>query len=78
MNYNVIPVETEEHDYVWCVMEKATEQLIQAFMFSEDAQTYSDFLDKGGGFDGWTPTFILQEIVPMKDMNQELTAYLSF
>lgn len=76
-NYYVLPVETEEHDFVWCVMERTTEQLIEAYLFKDDALEYANFLEKGGAFDGWTPSFMLQEVVVPKDLNQEFSTYLA-
>lgn len=76
-NYYVLPVETEEKDFIWCVMERATNEMIEAYLFKDDAFEYASFLESGGGFDGWTPTFILQEVAVSKDMNQEFKAFVS-
>jgi hypothetical protein len=76
-NYYVIPVETDEKDFVWCVMERTTEQLIEAYLFKDDALEYANFLEDGGGFAGWTPGFILQEVAVSRDMNQEFAAFVS-
>lgn len=75
--YYVLPVETEEKDFIWCVMETSTEQLIDAFLFKDDALEYANFLGRGGAFDGWTPSFILQEVASSRDMNQEFSAFVS-
>jgi hypothetical protein len=76
-NYYVMPLQSEEYDFIWCVMERTTEQLIEAYLFKDDAIEYSKFLNNGGGFDGWTPSFILQEVVVSKNMNQEFSAFVS-
>lgn len=76
-NYYVMPLKTEDLDFIWCVMENATEQLIQAFEFEDEARKYTKFLNRGGAFDGWTPSFILQEVVVPHDINQEFSALLS-
>lgn len=75
--YYVLPIQTEEKDYIWCVMESSTEQLIDAFVFKDDALEYANFLGRGGGFDGWTPTFMLQEVAAPKDLNLEFSELLA-
>jgi hypothetical protein len=75
--YYVLPLETDEHDFIWCVMENQTEQLIQAFGFEEDALEYANFLEDGGAFAGFTPSFVLREVVIQKDMNKEFTSFIS-
>ena len=62
MNYTVSPVATEDNDFVWCVVEEPTTQIIKTFAFQEDAAKYSKFLNRGGGFAGFTPMFVLREV----------------
>ncbi len=76
-NYYVLPLDTKEYDFIWCVMETKTEQLIEAFEFEDDAVEHSNLLNSGVGFDGWTPHFMLQEVVVPKNMNQEFTALIN-
>ena len=75
-DYFVLPLQTEDEDFIWCVMENKTEQLIKAFEFEEDASVYCEFLNEGGAFAGFTPTFILQEVVVQNDLdyNQKFEA----
>lgn len=75
-NYSVSPVMTDDNDFVWCVIEEPTDQIIMVFEFEEDASDYCSFLNDGGGFDGFTPTFILNEVVaPIElDYNQKFEA----
>jgi hypothetical protein len=75
-NYYVLPLEVNS-DFIWCVMENKTEQLIQAFEFEEEAEEYKDFLINGGAFDGFTPSFILREVVLNRNMNQEFSDFLT-
>lgn len=75
MNYEVIPLHVSGHDYLWCVMENRTEQLVKAFDFSDDAEDYCEFLNRGGAFDGFTPSFVLRE-VSISNINQEFTELL--
>ena len=77
MNYYVLPLQTEDNDFIWCVMERETEQLIRAFAFEDEADDYSDFLNDGGAFDGFTPSFILREVVLSRNINQEFSEMLA-
>lgn len=77
MNYFVMPINTEDMDFIWCVMEANTNQLIRAFEFEDEAFEYAEFLDDGGAFDGWTPSFILQEVAIPQDLNREFASFLS-
>jgi hypothetical protein len=75
MNYEVIPLHVGNADYLWCVMEVPTEQLIKAYDFEEDANDYCEFLNTGGAFDGFTPSFVLREVA-FTNINQEFTELL--
>lgn len=79
MNYTVNPVMTEDNDFVWCVIEENTDQIIKVFSFEDDASSYCSFLNDGGGFDGFTPQFVLQEVVSHigLDYNQKFEAIFS-
>jgi hypothetical protein len=44
------------------VVEVATEQTIRIFPSKEKAKTLLRHLNLGGGFDGWTPSFVLKSI----------------
>lgn len=76
-NYYVIPVETEDKDFIWCVMERTTDQMIDAFLFNDDALEYANFLERGGAFSGWTPSFILREVAVSRNLNNEFAAFIS-
>jgi hypothetical protein len=75
MNYYVMPLKIADQNFVWCVMENKTEQLIRAFEFEDDAEDYSEFLNTGGAFDGFTPSFVLREVT-VSNINQEFTELL--
>jgi hypothetical protein len=69
MKYTYYP-EFDENDCLeWHVYETATEQVIATFLFEEDAVLETNRLERGGGFDGFTPSFILTK-VPQPDINQ--------
>lgn len=61
MNYQIVAIK-EEDSYFWGVVENKTEQLINAFFFQEDAVNYASFLEEGGGFAGFTPSFVLNSV----------------
>jgi len=50
------------NDRKFSVLEKRTECILSDFTNQKDAKNYARFLNMGGGFDGWTPFFILQKI----------------
>jgi len=77
MRYYVLPLHLETNEFIWCVMEESTEQLIRAFEFEDEADEYCDFLDRGGAFDGFTPSFILREVAYERNINQEFSSILS-
>jgi len=76
-NYYLMALPTDDNDYLWCVMETRTDQLVKAFTFEDEAEEYCEFLENGGAFDGFTPSFILREVVLSKDLNSEFSNYIS-
>jgi hypothetical protein len=75
-NYEVVPLH-DNGNFYWHVYENATEQSVGVFYFEDEALEHADFLEHGGGFDGWTPSFLLAEVVVPKNLNQEFAAFLS-
>lgn len=57
MNYRVV----EGSNYT--VVETTTEQIINTFSTMKEAKNYMRYLNLGGGFDGWTPQFMLKKVV---------------
>lgn len=76
-NYVCVPVE-HENEYLWCVFENNTEQVINSFYFEDEAKEYIKFLNDGGAFNGWTPAFVLNEITIQseEDINKEFNSKL--
>lgn len=68
--YEVTPFK-DNHDYMWAVYELATEQVIDTFYFEEDANSLAKKLDRGHGFDGWTPKFMLTKVIVNENINQK-------
>jgi len=48
---------------IFCVFEEETQQVIVAFETKDEAVRVNAFLNNGGGFDGFTPSFMLNEYV---------------
>lgn len=44
------------------IVEKQTDQIVMVYKTREQAQPLLRQLNFGGGFDGWTPSFILKNI----------------
>jgi len=62
MNYRVVEGNT------YTVVETATEQIIKKFDTLKEAKSFMRYLNLGGGFDGWTPQFMLKKVadIPQK------------
>ena len=74
--YTYYPEFNDSDELLWIVHENASEQIVAQFFFEEDAEELCKFLEKGGGFAGFTPSFILQR-VPVQDINQNFQAEFS-
>jgi hypothetical protein len=48
-----------KRDGKWIVFEVDTEQVIDTFAFEADARKMARFMNRGGAFAGWTPTFMM-------------------
>ena len=69
MKYSCMAIQTEEHDFRWAVHETSTDQIIDTFIFEDEAQEYCKFLQSGGGFNGFTPNFMLNKAEIPMDIN---------
>jgi len=56
MNYKVVEIGGS-----YCVEEKPTGYIVEAYNTLEEAKKKMKFLNLGGSFDGFTPSFILSE-----------------
>ena len=70
MKYTVRPIRVL-NDYMWEVYENASEHVIDIFYFEDEAMEYAEFLEDGGAFDGFTPTFVLTPVALPDDINQK-------
>lgn len=67
-NYQIM---IDETDFQFNIFETSTNHIIKTFFFQEDAEDYLKFLNRGGAFNGWTPSFILRKVNVEYDLNQE-------
>ena len=67
--YDILVVKNED-DYFFCLYENATEQAIDFFFFKDDAEEKMNFLNRGGAFDGFTPSFVLKEVALQKTQKE--------
>lgn len=58
MNYNMVENKNKMYD----VVETATDQVIYTSN-EKDARLFMRHLNLGGGFDGWTPSFLLKNFM---------------
>ena len=72
-HYEYFHVFDSDDQLYWRVYEKASEQVVAEFFFEEDAMHLCQFLEKGGGFAGFTPSFMLQK-VPVTNINENFLA----
>lgn len=59
--YTYYPEFNNTDELMWLVFEEATSQVVADFWFEDDAQEFCEFLENGGGFSGFTPSFILRK-----------------
>lgn len=70
--YDVYPINVND-DFMWEVYEIESEHVIGRFFFEDDAIKSARFMERGGGFDGFTPTFILIPVAAPRDINLEFS-----
>ena len=75
MKYTIVPVQFE-NEYIWAVVENATNNLIDSFFFKDDAVELAEFMENGGAFDGFTPEFMLKP-VPTSDLNAKFEQFIA-
>jgi uncharacterized FlaG/YvyC family protein len=67
MNYKIVealmwPETSELNCPIFNVVETSTNQIIKTFPAPKEAKEFMRHLNLGGGFDGWTPSFMLKKI----------------
>ena len=71
--YTYYPEFNDNDELLWLVYENTSDQVVAEFFFEEDAQELCSFLESGGGFSGFTPSFILRK-VPNSNINEIFSA----
>ena len=59
--YTYYPEFNDKDEVLWLVEEESTSQIIDEFWFEEDAAKYCSFLERGGAFAGFTPSFVIKK-----------------
>lgn len=59
---------------VWDLLETQTEQLIRTYKTAQDAQVAKTDFNRGQGFDGWTPSFMLQKYFVSQEKKSRIRA----
>jgi hypothetical protein len=73
MRYYETSVKVGE-DYVWELYESSTNQVLNTFYFEEDALQMAAFYSQGGGFAGFTPSFMVRNVTSsVTNVNEEFT-----
>ena len=71
--YTYYPELDQNDCLLWHVYESQTHQIVESFLFEEDADEYARKMEKGMGFAGFTPSFML--VKPSKtDINTAFAA----
>ena len=64
MNYKI-----KNEGNLFEVLETATQYVIGSFNTQKEAKEFLRHLNLGGGFDGWTPSFVLKKITLKPEKN---------
>lgn len=68
--YTYFPEFDDEDCLLWHVYETNTQQIIESFVFEDDALELAQKLTSGMGFVGFTPSFILRKVNIKKNINE--------
>lgn len=74
--YTVKPVNVEG-DFMWELHENASGHVVGLYYFEDDALDDAYFMERGGAFDGFTPSFMLQQVAAPRDINLEFSELLA-
>lgn len=58
---------------VWAIYETASSQVIRTFPLESEARKHAKFLNLGGAFSGFTPTFMLTEYTEKNDLDESFS-----
>lgn len=74
--HTVQPRKEENGDFVWEIYEPASELVIETHFFQEDARKRAKFYSSGGGFAGFTPSFMTIPSYKPENLNEEFSAII--
>ena len=69
--YKIFPVEDDEGHHFFCLFEVKTNQVLDFFLFKDDAVNRKEFIERGGAFVGFTPKFMLNMVEVPNNTNEE-------
>ena len=70
MKYRITITQISVDDFRWNVFETETERVVETHFFEEDAVARAKFMENGGAFSGFTPSFMLNSVlIPSKSVN---------
>jgi hypothetical protein len=72
--YKYFPEFDDDDCLLWHVYETTTNQIIHSCLFEEDAQEYCRQYERGAGFAGFTPSFMLNKVSVKTDINEAFSA----
>lgn len=64
-------------DFVWGVFERPSGLMLRTYTFAEDADRVVKTLNKGAGFDGWTPPFFTIDTSDFVNINDEFEGFIA-
>lgn len=72
--YDIVVMQ-DDGDFLWGVVENTTSQVIDTFFFQDDAEAFKGRLDRGAGFNGFTPAFILVKANVFSNVDDSFTQH---
>lgn len=75
--YTYYPEFDADDCLLWNVYEKETQQVIETFLFEDDAVEFMENLENGKGFNGFTPSFMIRKTRNHSDINDAFSAEFS-
>ena len=76
MKYTLHKLKDENGDKIFCILENASDLVVDAFLFEDEAWRRFNFLKRGGAFDGFTPSFMLKKVLPKTNPNNQFKQML--
>lgn len=71
--YTIAKLQDANNANFFAILENKTEHILGFYCFLEDAEKRVSFLESGGAFDGFTPSFVLIETNKKTDINDDFS-----